>query len=544
MGTSVTMALNTLHCNAETQSGGSNPYLWPAMVWIDKDTIQVGEIGIAESSDRDILARGMKPGDTVSIDSGAGTIQITFEGTVTDYVFILTIGMFQGNSTPADVATAGYRAFQSALESGIQSHLLQLNSGDQTQIDQAQKEISDAVTSAVTAAIKGALTTTEELEIFLHILTLDGTIGSGTATFSDPTNSIFSVTIGDPLGGRLFFYRDTTQNGTGDVNTPGVIGQGGWEQFKFLFSGFNNVIYAVNPQGQLLHYVDTTQNGTGDVDTPTVIGLGGWEQFLFLFSGGNNIIYAVDQQGRLLFYRDMTVNGIGDVNTPSVIGLGGWQQFKFLFGGGNGVIYAVNRQGQLLRYVDTTQNGTGDVNTPQVIGASDWDQFLFLFSGGNNIIYAVDQQGRLLFYRDETQTGGGVNGPSVIGLGGWEQFGFLFGAGNGIIYAAEKALNPAHNYVITGTLTLAAAPCWDQQIAVNQAKEALNSIQTEINNLEAELARAPAQQKKAIQLAIQEVEKQLPAAQTKLTAAEAALKDCQNAHPSVAETPTHAVAAN
>jgi hypothetical protein len=73
---------------------------------------------------------------------------------------------------------------------------------------------------------------------------------------------------------------------------------------------------------------------------PSVIGVGGWQNFKFLFSGGNGIIYAVDQAGQLLFHRDTTQNGTGDVANPSVIGLGGWQNFKFVFSAGNGIIYA------------------------------------------------------------------------------------------------------------------------------------------------------------------------------------------------------------
>jgi hypothetical protein len=73
----------------------------------------------------------------------------------------------------------------------------------------------------------------------------------------------------------------------------------------------------------------------------SVIGQGGWQAMRFLFSGGDGIIYAVNQAGQLLFYRDRTRNGTGDVNTPSVIGQGGWQAMKFLFDGGQGIIYAV-----------------------------------------------------------------------------------------------------------------------------------------------------------------------------------------------------------
>ena len=238
--------------------------------------------------------------------------------------------------------------------------------------------------------------------------------------------------------GRLLFYRDQNQNGTGNVANPSVIGLGGWQDFKFLLSGGNGIIYAVDQAGRLLFYRDQNQNGTGDVANPSVIGLGGWQDFKFLLSGGNGIIYAVDQAGRLLFYRDQNQNGTGDVANPSVIGLGGWQDFKFLLSGGNGIIYAVDQAGRLLFYRDQNQNGTGDVANPSVIGLGGWQDFKFLLSGGNGIIYAVDQAGRLLFYRDQNQNGtGDVANPSVIGLGGWQDFKFLFPGGNGIIYAVE-----------------------------------------------------------------------------------------------------------
>ena len=68
----VTISLNTLLCNRESQSGGSNPYLWPAVVWIDKTTFNVGEIGIADSNAHNVLKRGMTAGDSLTIESTVG----------------------------------------------------------------------------------------------------------------------------------------------------------------------------------------------------------------------------------------------------------------------------------------------------------------------------------------------------------------------------------------------------------------------------------------------------------------------------------------
>lgn len=56
----------------------------------------------------------------------------------------------------------------------------------------------------------------------------------------------YTVHIVDPtVPGVLLRYVDASQTGGGDVSSPQVIGQGGWLQFKFLFAGENQVIYAV-----------------------------------------------------------------------------------------------------------------------------------------------------------------------------------------------------------------------------------------------------------------------------------------------------------
>jgi hypothetical protein len=528
METSISITLNTLHCNREGNgSDGSAPYIWPAMLFVNKDTATVGEIGILDDNSHMILKRGMKPGDTVTIPSSIGSIQRPFSDDLSNHVIILTVALWQDNETPDYAVKAGYRAFQTTLQKAISDNLLFLSSTDPQTVDEAQTKIKKAVTDGVTKGIRDSLSTTDEIAIATGIRTLDSPIDSSSTSFSNLVTRNFTISFGGSLGGRLLFYRDTTQNGTGDVNTPKVIGLGGWAGFRFLFSGGDGIIYAVDQQGQLLFYRDTTQNGTGDVNTPSVIGLGGWQQFKFLFSGGNGIIYAVNQQGQLLFYRDTTRNGTGDVNTPKVIGQGGWQQFKFLFSGGNGIIYAVNQQGQLLFYKDNTQNGTGDVNTPKVIGQGGWQQFQFLFSGGKGIIYAVDGQGRLLFYRDTTQNGtGDVNTPGVIGQGGWQQFQFLFSAGNGIIYAAEKALTPRDSYEIAGTLGITTVVCADERQAVGTATTNLQAAKSQLATLQTQFAQAPASEKPGLQEEIKEQKLVVADAQKQLDQANQALAAC------------------
>ena len=233
--------------------------------------------------------------------------------------------------------------------------------------------------------------------------------------------------------GQLLSYGDA---GTpGNVSAPVTVGFGGWQDFKFVFSGANvggeNRIYAVDQGGQLLSYGDA---GTpGNVSSPIVVGFGGWQAFKFVFAGrnvaGENRIYAVDQAGQLLSYGDAGTPG--NVSSPVVVGFGGWQQFTFVFAGrnvaGEDRIYAVDSNGQLLSYGDA---GTpGNVSSPVVVGFGGWQQFTFVFAGrnvaGEDRIYAVDQNGQLLSYGD-AGTPGNVSSPVVVGFGGWLPFRFLF----------------------------------------------------------------------------------------------------------------------
>ena len=339
MSTDATINLQDLQCLRQDRgSDGSDPYIWPALVSIDS-SLRVNVLTPYNES-RVIIQSGMTNGQTAAIPAIVGAQTTRLEGDLTANHLILVVALWERRDTPDNVVSAGYSAFSDSLGTGIRANLLGLGSSDPATQQAAIDAVKTTVKNGVTDAISNSLTWYQKAEIAAGIMHLDDLIDNSSTAFSSLIPQTFAVSFGGSIGGRLLFYRDNTQNGTGDVDTPGVIGQGGWEEFKFLFSGGNGIIYAVNQQGQLLFYRDNTQNGTGDVDTPSVIGLGGWADFKFLFSGGNGIIYAVNQQGQLLFYRDNTQNGTGDVDTPSVIGLGGWTDFQFLFSGGNGIIYA------------------------------------------------------------------------------------------------------------------------------------------------------------------------------------------------------------
>ena len=533
MATNTIVTLQNLHCfseNGETDGvtgPGSDPYIWPALLWIT-DSALVEVVAPDVTYARMVIQNGMHAGQSADIPASVSTLAFEFEDNQKPVVLILAIALWQKYDTPDDALNAGYAAFSSGLQVAISDNLLQLNSTDETEQKAAIAAVKKSVKEKVTTAIKGGLSTWEEVEILLGVLDVDAIIDDSSTVFRHLVAAPFTVAIGGTLKDQLLLYHDTTQDGTGDVNTPATLGTGRWAHYKFVFSGGNGIIYAVDQAGRLLFSRDSIDNGSETVSKPTVIGLGGWEEFKFLFSGGNGIIYAVNQAGQLLFYRDFHQDGTGDVDTPSVIGLGGWADFKFLFSGGNGIIYAVDQAGRLLFYRDFHQDGTGDVDTPSVIGLGGWADFQFLFSGGNGIIYAVDQAGRLLFYRDFHQDGtGDVDTPSVIGLGGWEAFTFLFAGGNGAIYAALPDATPKDYYDINGTLDFQAVACATERDNYNQANTALQAVKQELTDLEEELAVATATERAVLNQEINELKKdQLAPAEAALAEAQQALDAC------------------
>ena len=265
--------------------------------------------------------------------------------------------------------------------------------------------IKTRINDRVRSAIENGLTGWQKTRVFLGTLNLDDIIGNDFQNFPDLLPTPILLTFGVNPAGRLLFYRDTTQNGTGDVANPSVIGLGGWQNFKFLFSGGNGIIYAVDQDGSCCSTATLLRTGPAMSPTPRSLAWADGRTSSPSSPAATASSTPWTRTARLLFYRDTTQNGTGDVANPSVIGLGGWQNFKFLFSGGNGIIYAVDQAGQLLFYRDTTQNGTGDVANPSVIGQGGWQNFKFLFSGGNGIIYAVDQDGSCCFTATLLRTG-------------------------------------------------------------------------------------------------------------------------------------------
>ncbi|MGQ0659229.1 MAG: hypothetical protein ACT4NU_14285 [Chromatiales bacterium] len=301
MATDAIIVLERLRCIRESDvAGGSEPYIWPALLWIDDNTLAtpslVGVTAPALGNARVVIKNDMRAGHIADIPTSVGVLRVRFEDGLSIRRLILAVALWEEDETPEAAMRAGFQAFSSELRAAIADNLFDLNQASEEELDAIIETIKTRVNDRVDSAITNGLTGWQKARVLLGTLNLDDIIGSDFKNFPDllPT----PITLAFPFEtGQLLSYGDA---GTpGNVSAPVVVGFGGWSDFKFLFAGRNvageNRIYAVNQDGELLSYGDA---GTpGNVSNPVVVGLAGWLDFKFLFAGGNvageNRIYAV-----------------------------------------------------------------------------------------------------------------------------------------------------------------------------------------------------------------------------------------------------------
>ena len=244
MAQNVALTLQTLRCVREKDSPFA-PYIWTALLWIDNPTASVGTLAPLVGDDRVVLSSNLQPEQDAAIPPSVGSARRTFDTDLTKTTLIQVTALWQKHDTPANVVDAGFQAFVTSLQAAIVANLIFLASPDPQTQQEAVDKVKLTVAQSIRDAISNSLSLVQKGKIAAGLLTLDTVVDSSSTVFRNIAPQPFIITLGGPLGGRLLFYRDNAQDGTGDVNTPAVIGLGGWADFKFLFPGGNGIIYAV-----------------------------------------------------------------------------------------------------------------------------------------------------------------------------------------------------------------------------------------------------------------------------------------------------------
>jgi hypothetical protein len=207
--------LDGFRCLAEADGlpgGGSEPYAWTTLVWID-DTTLMSSIGAGSRSPditpghRAVIKNRIKAGESAEMPERQREFVHRFEANLSVRHIGIVVALFEKDETPEDAVRAGYRAFTDEVPRAIGQFVL---TNLRPPTDQEQQQIASQVEAKVRSAIEGGLSAFEKTQIFLGFLNLDDTVATDNRFFeivrdTQPDHSV--VLDFDNQGGEFFGSR-------------------------------------------------------------------------------------------------------------------------------------------------------------------------------------------------------------------------------------------------------------------------------------------------------------------------------------------------
>jgi hypothetical protein len=189
MATDAIVVLERLSCFREGDaSGHSEPYIWPALVWIDDLTLatpeQLGVAGPVLGNARVVLQGDMRAGQSADIPDSVGVLRVRLEDNVSIRVLALVVALLEEDETPKPAMEASFLAFGSELRAAVAANLPALAAArSQSEVDEIIDAIKRRVRAAVRAATGNALTGWQKTRVFLGTLNLDDPVGEAFRAF-------------------------------------------------------------------------------------------------------------------------------------------------------------------------------------------------------------------------------------------------------------------------------------------------------------------------------------------------------------------------
>jgi hypothetical protein len=200
MATDSIITLERLRCIRESDaSGHSEPYLWPALLWIDDNTLATPElVGVtapALGNARVVIKNDMRAGQTADIPTSVGMLRVRFEDGLTIRRLILVVALWEEDETPEAAMRAGFQAFSSELRAAVADNLFALSQAGEEELDAIIETIKTRVKDRVKSAIEDGLTGWQKTRVFLGTLNLDDIVNSASKNFPNPhvTPSTFTL---------------------------------------------------------------------------------------------------------------------------------------------------------------------------------------------------------------------------------------------------------------------------------------------------------------------------------------------------------------
>jgi hypothetical protein len=187
--TKLELRLNQLECHVQGDaSGGSEPYLWPMLIWVTDQTLASPALVRSNHphTPRTVLGQNVTAGAVLAIPPAAGTTGVQLADGEVLRSALAVISLLENDETPQHVVVAAYDSYVRELPAAIARHLLDLSSDDQDTVDAAKAAVRAEVSAAVKSAGAGEMTSWEKFTVGIGSLNLDDQVGSA---FDDTTTT-------------------------------------------------------------------------------------------------------------------------------------------------------------------------------------------------------------------------------------------------------------------------------------------------------------------------------------------------------------------
>lgn len=204
MSTDAILRLETLRCIGESDgSGGSEPYLWFALVWVDAQTLatpgRIGLTAINSGSARRVVRGGMRAGQSAPVPAGASTLRVRLEDGRRNFRRLLPIvALWENDETPDDALRAGYRAWVDGLNRELSAAFDAALRPGGPSLESLLPAALGRVAAGLGQAISDALSGWERFELAIGSLNLDDFVAMTGRVWTGQIDERFVLTLRKP----------------------------------------------------------------------------------------------------------------------------------------------------------------------------------------------------------------------------------------------------------------------------------------------------------------------------------------------------------
>ena len=202
MSTDAIIRFENLRCVSERDgSGGSEPYIWPALVWIDRQTLslpdRIGFSASAPGNARRVIKSGMRAGNVAPIPGGVNTLRVRLEDDARPNFrrLLPIVALWENDETPKKALEAGFTAYMQTLRSEMIEVFRQVTTAGGPSLDSLLPAALRRVFEATVRAGGKALSGFETFEVAIGSLNLDDFVSIGSRTWNATANESFTLTL-------------------------------------------------------------------------------------------------------------------------------------------------------------------------------------------------------------------------------------------------------------------------------------------------------------------------------------------------------------